>query len=118
MNILRLSTLSLTLAIAVITLTIVLAPLAPRIAGAETSAETGPGPILSCVAFAPQDRVCRGEERTFCDVTASNAHFRVGVLRPQNMADGALPMGCGVCVTTYGADQRVTHVCVGHSPIR
>ena len=39
MNILRLSTLSLTLAIAVITLTIVLAPLAPRIAGAANQAE-------------------------------------------------------------------------------
>ena len=39
MNILRLSTLSLTLAIAVITLTIVLVSLAPRIAGAEDQAE-------------------------------------------------------------------------------
>ncbi len=39
MNILRLSTLSLTLAIAVITLTIVLGSVTPRIAGAAESAE-------------------------------------------------------------------------------
>ena len=39
MNILRLSTLSLTLATAVITLTIVLASLAPRIAGADQNPE-------------------------------------------------------------------------------